>query len=60
MTFLLNTPFAKEKKIESQLSKTIENKAESLTTSSKFKIGKAAGMQFATFNLGEMPMDISK
>jgi hypothetical protein len=59
MTFLLNTPFAKENKIESQLSKTIENKSESLTTSSTFKIGKVAGMQFDKFSFGEMPMDIS-
>jgi hypothetical protein len=59
MTFLLNTPFAKAKKIESLLSKTIENKAEGLTTSSQFKIGKAAGLQLDTFSFGEMPMDIS-
>ncbi|MEM6685588.1 MAG: aspartyl protease family protein [Bacteroidota bacterium] len=59
MTFLLNTPFAKEKNIENLLSKTIETKAESLTTSSNFKIGKVASAQLADFMFDEMPMDIS-
>jgi hypothetical protein len=59
MTFLLNTPFVKEKNIESLLEKTIENKAESLTTSSKFKIGKIASLRWGDFTFGEMPIDLS-
>lgn len=59
MTFLLNTPFAKTQKIESIIGKTIENKAESLTTSSTFKIGKVAKVKLAGFEFGEMPMDVS-
>ncbi|MGH1384966.1 aspartyl protease family protein [Kordia sp.] len=59
MTFLLNTPFVKEKNIESLLEKTIENKAESLTTSSNFKIGKVASLQWGDFTFGEMPIDLS-
>lgn len=59
MTFLLNTPFVKEKNIESLLEKTIENKAESLTTSTNFKIGKIASLQWDDFTFGEMPIDLS-
>ncbi|WP_298513666.1 aspartyl protease family protein [uncultured Kordia sp.] len=59
MTFLLNTPFVKEKNMESLLEKTIENKAEGLTTSSSFKIGKIANLQFGDFTFGEMPIDLS-
>ncbi|WP_046758117.1 aspartyl protease family protein [Kordia jejudonensis] len=59
MTFLLNTPFAQKQKIENVIGKTIENKAESLTTSSTFKIGKVAKVKLADFEFGEMPMDIS-
>jgi len=59
MTFLLNTPFVKEKNMESLMEKTIENKAEGLTTSSNFKIGKVAGLQFGDFTFGEMPIDLS-
>lgn len=59
MTFLLNTPFVKKKKIASIIGKTIENKAESLTTSSTFKIGKVSKVQLANFEFGEMPIDLS-
>ncbi|WP_420571986.1 aspartyl protease family protein [Kordia sp.] len=59
MTFLLNTPFVKEKKIESLVGKTIENKAESLTTSSNFKIGKVKAVKMGDFQFGEMPIDLS-
>lgn len=59
LTFLLNTPFVKEKNIESLLEKTIENKAEGLTTSSNFKIGKIASATLGGFSFGEMPVDLS-
>ncbi|WP_430410096.1 aspartyl protease family protein [Kordia sp.] len=60
MTFLLNTPFVNKQKIESIIGKTIENKAESLTTSSTFKIGKVTNVKLAKFEFGEMPIDLSK
>jgi hypothetical protein len=59
MTFLLNTPFVKAKNIETLIGKTIENKAEGLTTSSTFKIGKVANVIFGGFEFGEMPIDLS-
>ncbi len=59
ITFLLNTPFVKEKNIENLLEKTIENKAEGLTTSSNFKIGKIASVKLGDFTFGEMPLDLS-
>ncbi|WP_298418608.1 aspartyl protease family protein [uncultured Kordia sp.] len=60
MTFLLNTPFVNKQKIESIIGKTIENKAESLTASSTFKIGKVSNVKLADFEFGEMPIDLSK
>ncbi|MFK7749958.1 MAG: aspartyl protease family protein [Kordia sp.] len=59
LTFLLNTPFVKAKNIENLLGKTIENKAEGLTTSSNFKIGKIVSLQWDDFTFGEMPIDLS-
>lgn len=59
MTFLLNTPFVKANNIEAVIGKTIENKAESLTTSSNFKIGNVAKVQLGDFEFGEMPIDLS-
>jgi len=59
MTFLLNTPFVKANKIETLIGKTIENKAESLTTSSNFKIGSVTNVQLGDFTFGEMPIDLS-
>ncbi len=59
MTFLLNTPFVKANKIETLIGKTIENKAESLTTSSNFKIGSVTSVQLGDFAFGEMPIDLS-
>lgn len=59
MTFLLNTPFVKENNMETRIGKTIENKAESLTTSSNFKIGKVKNAQLGKFTFDEMPIDLS-
>ncbi|MBC8753254.1 aspartyl protease family protein [Kordia sp. YSTF-M3] len=59
MTFLLNTPFVKANNIETLIGKTIENKAESLTTSSSFKIGNVTNVQLGDFKFGEMPIDLS-
>lgn len=59
MTFLLNTPFVKAENIETLIGKTIEKKAESLTTSSSFKIGSIANAQLGNFEFGEMPIDLS-
>lgn len=58
-TFLLNTPFVNQKQITKRIGKTIKNKAESLTTSSHFTIGKVAKVRFGTFEFGEMPIDLS-
>lgn len=59
MTFLLNTPFVKAENIEMFVGKTIEKKAESLTTSSNFKIGKVTNVKLGDFEFGEMPIDLS-
>ncbi|WP_299889029.1 aspartyl protease family protein [uncultured Lacinutrix sp.] len=58
-TFLLNTPFAKKNKIETLIGKTIESKAEGLTTTTVFKIGAAKKVKFKKFEFGEMPIDIT-
>ncbi|WP_046743790.1 aspartyl protease family protein [Kordia zhangzhouensis] len=58
-TFLLNTPFVNKQKIASKIGTTIENRAESLTTSSSFKIGKVANVRFGNYQFGEMPMNLS-
>jgi hypothetical protein len=59
ITFILNTPFVKKEHIETLIGKTIEKKAESLTTSSSFKIGNVVNVQLGDFEFGEMPIDLS-
>lgn len=59
MTFLLNTPFVKENKMEALVEKVIENEAEGLTTSSNFKTAKIASVKLGDLVFGEMPMNLS-